>query len=194
MSEVLREIAGDRAQWTFSSADDGTPSLALIRIGDEVWTFNDEDGWEPFPVVPRRLPLLVWVNGYVNGPEVRGGLDRGEAAEVAGIPATIFRGGVSEMTETFPGKMRDRELVDDLTSFTYWVDDCGDLLRADVVIELGGEERQIAIDVDLPTRYRYQYLVYDIGAELVFEPPRNRELPIIPPPPSRDLAPPVASG
>ena len=143
--------------------------------------------WGRSAITPIRFPLLVWVNGYVNGQGVVDHLVAGEIDPVAGIPATVYRGSVVEMTAAFPGKLRDRELIPEATSFTYWVDECGTLLRADVVIELGGEEREIAKDLELPTTYRYQYLVFDVGADIDIEPPVDGVLPDIPAPPDRDL-------
>jgi hypothetical protein len=183
----LREIAADEAHWVYTSQRDdagfSSDPLSNIIIGDAVWTL--EDGiWEEFPVVPIRWPLLVWVNGYVNGPGVAKFLVAGDREEVDGIPATVYRGGVDEMTAAFAGKMAGREFVETGTSFVYWVDDCGALLRADVTIELGGEERETALDIDLPTVYRYQYLVYDVGTEFEIVAPVPGYLPEIPLPPN----------
>lgn len=184
-SQVMREIEGDNAQWilTYPVTEklSGGSIQAQVIVGEEVWNLEGET-WEPFPVVPLRWPLLVWVNGYVTGKGVASNFPPGETDTVAGIPTTIYRGGITEMTDAFPGKMRGREFVDELTSYTYWVDDCGDLLKAEIRIELGGEERSIAADIDLPTAYYYDYIVYDVGADFTIEPPKPGYLPMIPPP------------
>lgn len=184
-SEVLREIHGDNAQWVMTipvgETFFGGSDRAQIIIGEDVWNLEDGE-WEPFPVVPLRWPLLVWVNGYVTREGVARVFDPGETDEIAGIPATVYRGGVEEMTAAFPGKMRGREFVPEMTTYTYWVDECSDLLKAEVVVELGGEEREIALDIDLPTTYRYDYVVYDVGAEFTIVPPEPGYMPPIPAP------------
>lgn len=183
-SLVLREVEGDKAQWVLTYPDSGSgddPVRAQVIVGDEAWNLQD-GAWEPLLLVPIRRPLMPWVNGYVNGVGVTTHLAAAGADTVAGIETTIYKGGVVEMTAAFPGKMRGREFIDEETSFRFWVDDCGALLRAEVVVELGGEERDTAIGAELPTTYRYEYEVYDVGAELSIEPPAPSYVPAIPSP------------
>jgi hypothetical protein len=180
-TEVRREIAAEEGQWIFEDLDgDGYPRANVVVDGVS-WNLSGDGVWEEQPIVPVRFPLLVWVNGYVTGDGVARVFAPGERSELAGIPVTQYEGGIEEMTRAFPGKMRGREF-ELPTSFTYWVDDCGALLKADVTIELGGEERAIAVDVGLPTTYRYQYEVYDVGAEFEIARPDPGYLPVIPGP------------
>lgn len=182
-SQVLREIDGDTAQWilTFPVSDEllHNRTRAQIIIDDEVWNLEGEE-WKTFPVVPARWPLLVWVNGHVSGALLVDNLVAGERDVVAGIETTIYHGDIAAMTAAVPRRMLGREFVEDGTSFTYWVDDCHELLRADVVIELGGEEREIAESAGLPASYRYDYIVYDVGADFDIAPPEPGFLPEIP--------------
>ncbi len=184
-TEVHREIHGDRAHWVFTNPEDeiefGVGVRSNVILDGTAWELAD-GAWVELPFVPIRWPLLVWVNGYVNGPDVVDHLEPSEPAAVAGIPARQYVGGVDEMRRGFRGKMAGREFVAAGTSYSYWVDDCGAILEADVVIELDGEERRIALDADWPVVFRYQYEVYDVGAEFEIVAPEPGYLPQIPPP------------
>lgn len=143
-TEVRREIIADEGHWVFDDLEGEDRIRSTVVIDGTTWELDKDGSWTEFPIVPLRFPLLVWVNGYVTGGGVAGGFEPAERGEVAGIPATLYVGGVEEMTRAFPGKMRDREF-EPTTEYRYWVDDCGELLKADVRIDLGGEERQIAL-------------------------------------------------
>lgn len=183
VTEVRREIHGRTGQWVFEDVEgdlSGRPRSTVV-VDDVAWQLEQDGTWREMPIVPLRFPLLVWVNGYVTGEGVARAFEAGSESHVAGIPVTEYQGGIEEMTRAFPGKMRGREF-EPSTTFTYWVDDCGTLLKADVSVELGGEERAIAVDIDLPTTYRYEYEVYDVGAAFDIRAPRPGFLPEIPGP------------
>lgn len=179
---MLREVSGRDVHWVFDGVGPDGPLAprSQIVIGDDAWDRGLDGTWSELVARPLRTPLLVWVNGHVNGPDVLESLPQVGTDAIEGVGVSVHAAGLEEMMAAFPRRFADRDLA--AGSFRYWVTECGEIMQAEVSIELGGSDRRDAEAADFPFAFSYAYQVYDVGADVDIAAPNDGHLPAIPGP------------
>ena len=175
-TEVFHEI-GIHGLRTSHVASEQTVYTVVPQRGEPgMWQF-DRDGWEFFDITPVRPLRVSWINNFVTGRRIVDAFEPGVERIIEGIPTSQYTADLAMFTDTFPDKVQDTTYSAEATSFVWWIDACGDVVQADVVVTFTGEDA--AIMESLAASLRYSYRVYDVASEIVVpEPGTNEPTPI----------------
>jgi hypothetical protein len=160
----------------------GTDSGQVVFQGSDAWAF-DATGWQELPVVPVRPLRTPWVNNFVTGPAVARAGATSERDTLYGFDTRRVELTYHEFDEAFPQKTRDADYDPEATVFTYWLDPCDQIVRADITTTFGPVTAEL-MGPDFPLRLNYSYESYDIGTDFAAVTPGDPLRPIPPPPDS----------
>lgn len=155
--EQRLEVNGDQLRSETAGAESGQ----VIFKNAQAWAF-DSDGWQELPVLPVRPLRTQWVNNFVTGPAVARAAESSTPDTIDGFDVRRVALTFEQFRDAFSAKVDDSDYVPEETSFTYWLDSCDQIVKAEIITVFGPATADL-MGPDFPLELSYTYESYDIG-------------------------------